>query len=82
MIDDEKIKVKLTADQWFLCRSMGTDLVFLPFATDHEHHAYERCVVNVILMYEEKAAIQWCNNVDGVNISPKLPVHLQSYCKC
>lgn len=28
---------------------------------------------------EEEAAVQWCKFVDGVNIFPKLPVHMRSY---
>jgi hypothetical protein len=56
---------------------MGTDLPFLPFATDHEYQAFNRFVVNGISMDEEKVEIEWCTML--MVLFPKLPVHLQKY---
>jgi hypothetical protein len=79
MSREEKAKVKLTSDQTFICKMMGIELPFLPFATVEEYCAYNAFVVDGIPSDEDDAAAAWCKYVDGVNIFPKLPVHPRSY---
>ena len=40
-----KRAVKLTSDQRYMCKSMGTDLPFLPFATEEEYKMFADCVL-------------------------------------
>ena len=63
--DDQKIIRHAHSDRTLLFRSMGTNLPFLPFATDHEYWAYNRFVVNGIPTDAdgETTAIEWCNYV-------------------
>jgi hypothetical protein len=79
MSQEEKAKVKLTSDQKYICRMMGIELPFLPFATVEEYSAYNAFVIDGIPSDEDDAAVAWCKYIDGVNIFPKLPVHLRSY---
>ena len=70
--------VKLTSDQKYLCEAMGTQLPFLPFTTVEENKQFAQCVLsNDFPTDEDEAAIAWCKFVDGVNIFPKLPVHIR-----
>ena len=76
-----KENVKLTRDQKYLSRTMGTDLPFLPFATKEENKTFAGCVLRndfPDMEDDESAAIAWCQFVDGVNIFPNLPVLLGS----
>ena len=71
--------VKLTNDQEFIAKAMGTDLPFLPFVTDEERKQYARCVLDPNFpTKDEAAAIEGCKSVDGVKIHAKLPVHKSS----
>ena len=75
----DKTAVKLTFDQNHMCKSMNIDLPFLPFSTKEENIAFAECALrNDFPMDDpEAAAIEWCKLVDGVNIFPKLPVHIR-----
>ncbi|KAL7508031.1 hypothetical protein ACHAXN_007607 [Cyclotella atomus] len=74
--DAEKAKVKLTSDQKFLSQEANVPIPFLPMATIEEYVAYNEYAVNGMPTDEEEAAVGWCKYVDGINIFPKLPVHL------
>ena len=71
--------VKLTSEQRYLCKAMGTKLPFLPFATEEENKLFAECALtnDFPLGDEEKAAVEWCKFVTGVTISPKLLVHIR-----
>ena len=59
---------------------MGTDLPLLPFAAEEENKLFAECVLRndfPPMDDDEQAAIAWCQFVDGVNIFPKLPVHIR-----
>jgi hypothetical protein len=58
---------------------MGTDLPFLPFATEEEYKQFADCALRNDFPMEnaDAAAIAWCKLVDGVKIFPKLPVHIR-----
>lgn len=71
-------KVKLTRDQKFLCREMGTQLPFLPFSGKDEYKAYTRFVQDYSPSTDEEAAKLWCLVVDGVTTFPKLPAYMKS----
>ena len=72
-------KVKLTSDQRHICKNMNIDLPFLPFSTKEENMAFANCALRRDFPMDdpEAAAIAWCKLVDGVNIFPKLPVHIR-----
>lgn len=64
----------------FLSREMNTVLPPLPFTTLEEFRAYNDLVVSGNMPQdEEDVALEWCKLVDGVNIFPKLPVHIRTY---
>jgi hypothetical protein len=71
--------VKLTSDQRYLCRRMGIPLPFLPFTTEEESKVFAECALSMEFPMgnAEEAAIEWCKYVDGVNVFPKLPVHIR-----
>ena len=71
--------VKLTSDQKHMCVQMGTDLPFLPFTTVEENELFADCALrnDFPIDNDNDAAIAWCKFVDGVNIFPKLPVHIR-----
>ena len=72
--------IKLTRDQRYLCRVMGTPLPFLPFSGEHEYKAYAKFVIgNVLPKYDEDAAIGFCPFIDGKDIFPKLPTHMRTH---
>ena len=72
--------VKLTFDQKYICKAMGVKLPFLPFATEEEKKQFAQCVLDPSFpARDDAAAVSWCKFVDGVNIHPKLPVHIRNY---
>ena len=73
--------VKLSRENKYLADSVGAKLPFLPFISDEEIVLYAHCVLdgNFPLDDDEKAAIAWCEHVDGVKIMPKLPVHMRTH---
>lgn len=78
--DIDKSDIKLTRDQKYLCKAMGIDLPFLPFARKEERTKFAQCVLSPDFPpKDDAAAVAWCKFVDGVTIFPKLPVHLRTY---
>ena len=63
---------KLTGDQKYLCKAMGTKLPLLPVHGEHEYKLF----TSLMLMQSSSTpnfhemAITWCQHVDGVNIWP------------
>jgi hypothetical protein len=71
---------RLMADQQYLCKTMamGTKLPLLPVVGKEECQLFERLVVPAPQgpINFEQMAIEWCKEVDAVNIFPTLPVYL------
>ena len=69
------------ADQQYLCKTMGTKLPLLPVVGKEECQLFERLVVTAPQgpINFEQMAIEWCKEVDAVNIFPKLPVYLRTH---
>jgi len=76
----DKNIIKLTSDQQYLCRVMGTLMPFLPFSGEEEYKAYAKFVIgDIIPKDDEDAAIGFCPVVDGTGIFPKLPMHMRTH---
>jgi hypothetical protein len=76
----DKHSIKLTRDQRYLCRVMGTPLPFLPFSGEQEYKAYAKFVIGGVLPKDdEDASIGFCTFVDGKGIFPKLPTHMRTH---
>eukprot|EP00956_Cyclotella_meneghiniana_P034536 scaffold105890_cov72-Cyclotella_meneghiniana.AAC.1 len=75
----DKTAVKLTSDQRNMCKSMDLPLPVLPFSTKEENIAFAECALKADFPMNdhEAAAVEWCKLVNGVNIFPKLPVHIR-----
>lgn len=75
----DKTAIKLTSDQQHMCTSMGIPLPFLPFSTKEENIAFADCALSADFPIEDPdaAAVEWCKLVNGVDIFPKLPVHIR-----
>ena len=59
---------------------MGTKLLFLPFSAQEKRKQYANCILNPAFpSKEDPASVEWCQFVDGVDIFPKLPVHIRNY---
>ena len=60
---------------------MGTKLPLLPVVGKEECQLFERLVVTAPQgpINFEQMAIEWCKEVDAVNIFPKLPVYLRTH---
>ena len=72
--------IKLTGEQAFLSQAMGVPVPFLPFANMEEKRQFGLCQVNSSFPQDdERAAIKWCDYVDGKSIMPKLPVHFRNH---
>ena len=77
-------KVKLTADQQYLCTAMQTKLPIFPVYGKAEKVAFSllackhQSSTSDVIDFEQMA-IEWCAKVDGVEIFPKLPVYLRKY---
>ena len=69
------------ADQQYLCKTMGTKLPLLPVVGKEECQQFERLVVTAPQgpINFEQMAIEWCKEVDAVNIFPKLLVYLRTH---
>ena len=76
-----RAEFKLTSDQRYLCETMGTKLPFLPFTTGEEKKLFTDFASQNKHRNDHWLALEWCNKVDGVNIFPKLPVHIRIYRK-
>ena len=73
---------KLPRELQFQCQAMGTPLPFLPFSTNEERLQFSNYVhdlPDVSKIDDKQAAVDWCSFVDGLNIWPKLPVHIRTY---
>ncbi|KAL3770800.1 hypothetical protein ACHAWU_006359 [Discostella pseudostelligera] len=76
----DKNSIKLTRDQQYLCRVMGTPMPFLPFSGEQEYKAYAKFVIgDIIPTDDEDAAIGFCPFVDGTGVFPKLPTHMRTH---
>ena len=71
-------KDKLTRDQQYICKAMGTDLPFLPFYGEQENKLFARLILESPID-DEEMAVEWCKHVNGTNIFPKLPVHVRTH---
>jgi hypothetical protein len=72
--------VKLTREQQYICKAMGTSLPLLPFVNKDEKKAYCRFVLGRDQSGDyQKAAEEWIDEVDGKNVMPKLPSHMKNY---
>jgi hypothetical protein len=62
-------------------KKMGTKLPLLPVVEKEECQLFERLVVTAPQgpINFEQMAIEWCKEVDAVNIFPKLPVYLHTH---
>ncbi len=69
------------ADQQYLYKTMGTQLPLLPVVEKEECQLFERLVVTAPQgpINFEQMAIEWCKEVDAVNIFPKLLVYLRTH---
>ena len=72
--------VKLTHDMKYLCQVMGTKLPLLPVHTVAERKLFYQIILKNI-MDPRQQALEWVKGVNGVDIFPKLPVHLRDYCE-
>jgi hypothetical protein len=74
-------KYRLTADQQYLCKTMNTKLPLLPVVGKEQNQLFEKLVLTAPQgpINFEQMAIEWCKEVDAVNIFPKLPVYLRTH---
>ena len=70
--------VKPTHDMKYLCQVMGTKLPLLPVHTVAERKLFYQIILKNI-MDPRQQALEWVKGVNGVDIFPKLPVHLWNY---
>ena len=81
-----EVRAKLTGDQCYLCKAMGTLLPLLPVHGKQENLLFSSLALqqlgggrgNAKLDFEE-LAITWCAHVNGTTIFPKLPVYLRQH---
>jgi hypothetical protein len=80
-LKEEVSEYRLTADQKYLCKTMGTKLPLLPVVGKEENQLFERLILTAPRgpLNFEQMAIEWCKEVDAVNIFPKLPVYLRTH---
>ncbi|KAL3771669.1 hypothetical protein ACHAWO_001730 [Cyclotella atomus] len=72
--------VKLTREWQYICNAMGTPFPLLPFVSKDKKKAYCRYVLGRDQVGDfHKAAEEWVDFIDGMNIMPKLPSHMQTY---
>ena len=74
---------KLTRELQFQCNAIGTPIPFLPFSYDTERIKFSTYMQDFSPMKtidDKKAAVHWNRHfVNGINIWPKLPVHLHIF---
>jgi hypothetical protein len=79
----DKSKIKLTSDQRYLAKQMKVPLPFLPVVTKEEKFKFSLLMKTVeerkIKLDYDQQAILFTDYVDGVDIFPKLPVHIRKY---
>jgi hypothetical protein len=72
--------LKLTREQKYIAKAMGTDLPFLPFVHKDEHRAFAKYVLDGKGVLDFKlASEEWCDVVDGKSIMPKFPAHIRTH---
>ena len=71
--------IKYTGELQFLCKAMGTRIPFTPVISYEEQNLCSRMIVRNKKNDVSSMIFQWCDNVDGKKIFPKLPVHLHTY---
>ena len=77
---DEEVRRRFSPDLKHLCLSMGIHVPFLPCHGMEEAKLFSKLMLTLPGGFDaEKMAIEWCKQVDGINIFPKLPVYLRSY---
>ena len=73
-------KVKLTCDQKYMCKAMGTKLPILPVDGSAEAKLFADLVAELPSPLDfSNMALAWHSKVDGKVIFPKLPVYLRVY---
>ena len=73
-------KIRLTRDQKYMCKAMGTNLPFLPFVGEKENKQFAKYVLEKTgPVKADETALDWCRFVDGKGIHAKLPSHIRSH---
>ena len=77
-IEVNMAEVKLTSDQKYMCKAMGTKLPILPVHGPAENKLFATLAAELAspLNFDDMA-ISWCAHVDGTTVFPKLPVYLR-----
>ena len=72
---------RLSEDQKYLCKVMGTKLPLLPVVGAEECQLFSKLVLEMRDRASDMEAmsIEWCKYVNGVTVFPKLPVYLRTY---
>ena len=72
---------RLSEDQQYLCKVMGTKLPLLPVVGAEECQLFSKLVLEMRdrALDMEAMSIEWCKYVNGVTVFPKLPVYLRTY---
>jgi len=76
-LDDDSSE-PLTRDMTYICEVMGLKLPVLPVHGEEECKLFARLTLSG-LTKERQMVLEWCKYVDGINIFPKLPVHLRTH---
>ena len=76
------VEPELSEELQYMCSAMGTKLPFLPVSGRTEQGLFARFILDMPYPFDyDKMAIDWCKEVDGVHVWPKLPVYLRTYHK-
>ena len=70
---------KFTSDQKYLFRCMGTPAPLLPVHGEDEFRLFDRLVRKHARLDFDAMALEWCDEVNGVTIFPKLPIYLRTH---
>jgi hypothetical protein len=76
-----EVKDKFSRDIKFLCGAQGVQVPFLPVSIGQEYILFTMLIRQMHGFDADSMAILWMEYVNGVTISPKLPVYLQEYYK-
>ena len=72
--------VQISRDLKYLSDAMGTELPFLPFHGENEYKLFQRCVLDSNFPQDDEGfSIEWCKFVNGIDIFPKLEVHIRQH---
>jgi hypothetical protein len=73
---------KLTSDLQYLSDALGLELPFLPVTSREEFELFSSLMFHKMNKFDScKMALLWADQVDGINIFPKLPAQLREYYK-